>query len=202
MKDGFGLFFAGKPYQIPTPKRKVAVKRVLLMKNLRSKEERAMRLFIAVTLSEEIQKELVRCMHDLKKQGVEGNYIPARNLHMTLAFIGEYDDPAKVKEVIKTVPLPDLRLSISDSGKFGNVLWAGVKGNQKLKTYVKDLRSALAANGIPCEKEKFVPHITLIRRISARKSYQIRVPKLEMAVRKVSLMKSEQKDGKTVYKEL
>lgn len=166
------------------------------------KEERAMRLFIAVTLSEEIQKELVRCMHDLKKQGVEGNYIPARNLHMTLAFIGEYDDPAKVKEVIKTVPLPDLRLSISDSGKFGNVLWAGVKGNQKLKTYVKDLRSALAANGIPCEKEKFVPHITLIRRISARKSYQIRVPKLEMAVRKVSLMKSEQKDGKTVYKEL
>ncbi len=161
-----------------------------------------MRLFIAITLSEEIQKELVRCMHDLKKQGVEGNYVPARNLHMTLAFIGEYDNPAKVKEVIKTVPLPELRLSISDSGKFGNILWAGVKGNQKLKSYVKDLRSALAANGIPCEKEKFVPHITLIRKVSARKAFQIRVPKLEMAVNKVSLMKSEQKDGKTVYKEL
>lgn len=161
-----------------------------------------MRLFIAITLSEEIQKELVKCMHDLKKQGVEGNYTPARNLHMTLAFIGEYDNPAKVKEIISTIPLPELRLSLSDSGKFGNVLWAGVKGNQKLKTYVKDLRAALAANGIPCEKEKFVPHITLIRKLSARKSYKIETPRLEMTVKKVSLMKSEQKDGKTVYKEL
>ena len=51
-----------------------------------------MRLFIAIRLSDGMQKSLVACMHDLKKQGVEGNYVPARNLHMTLAFIGEYDD--------------------------------------------------------------------------------------------------------------
>ena len=49
-----------------------------------------MRLFIAIPLSTEMQKALVACMHDLKKQGVEGNYVPAANLHMTLAFIGEY----------------------------------------------------------------------------------------------------------------
>lgn len=160
-----------------------------------------MRLFIAVTLSEEIQKELVRCMHDLKKQGVEGNYIPARNLHMTLAFIGEYDDPAKVKEVMKTVPLPDLRLSISDSGKFGNILWAGVKGNQKLKTYVKDLRSALAPTVFPREGE-ICPHLHWSGGFLQGSHIKSGLPKLEMAVRKVSLMKSEQKDGKTVYKEL
>ena len=56
-----------------------------------------MRLFIAILLSPEMQKALVACMHDLKKQGVEGNYVPAANLHMTLAFIGEYDDPKKIK---------------------------------------------------------------------------------------------------------
>ena len=32
-----------------------------------------MRLFIAIQLSDEIKKALVGYMHDLKKQGVEGN---------------------------------------------------------------------------------------------------------------------------------
>lgn len=86
-----------------------------------------MRLFIAIRLSEEMKKVLVACMHDLKKQGVDGNYVPAQNLHMTLAFIGEYDDPSKVKEVIRRVSLPEFRLTLSGKGNFGNILWAGVK---------------------------------------------------------------------------
>ena len=161
-----------------------------------------MRLFIAIRLSDEMKKALVTCMHDLNKQGVEGNYVPAQNLHMTLAFLGEYDDPSKVKEVIRKVPLPEFRLALSEKGNFGNILWAGVKGNQKLKTYVKDLRAALAAEGIPFDKEKFVPHITLIRKVSAKKPYQVHLPKADMTVKKASLMRSEQKNGKMVYKEL
>ncbi len=161
-----------------------------------------MRLFIAIRLSDEMKKALVACMHDLKKQGVEGNYVPAQNLHMTLAFLGEYDDPATVKDVIRKVPLPEFRLSLSEKGNFGNILWAGVKGNQKLKTYVKDLRAALAEEGIPFDREKFVPHITLIRKVSAKKPYQVHLPKADMTVKKASLMRSEQKNGKMVYKEL
>ena len=161
-----------------------------------------MRLFIAILLSDEMKKSLVQCMHDLKKQGVQGNYVPAQNLHMTLVFIGEYDNPGKVKDVIKKVPFPEFRLSLSDKGNFGNILWAGVKGNQKLKNYVKDLRAALSAEGIPCDKEKFVPHITLVRKISSPKPYEIRIPKADMMVKRASLMKSEQRDGKTVYREL
>ena len=161
-----------------------------------------MRLFIAIRLSEEMKKALVACMHDLKKQGVDGNYVPAQNLHMTLAFIGEYDDPSKVKEAIRRVPLPEFRLTLSEKGNFGNILWAGVKGNQKLKTYVKDLRAALSEEGIPFDNEKFVPHITLIRKVSAKKPYQVHLPKADMTVKKASLMKSEQKNGKIVYKEL
>lgn len=141
-------------------------------------------------------------MHDLKKQGVEGSYVPARNLHLTLAFIGEYDDPARVKNVLADVPLPEFRLALSEKGNFGNLLWAGVKGNQKLKSYVKDLRGALKKEGIPFDEDKFVPHITLIRRVSARKPYQVHLPKAEMAVKKVSLMKSEMKNGKTEYREI
>ena len=74
-----------------------------------------MRLFIAIRLSDEMRKALVQCMHDLKKQGVEGNYVPAQNLHMTLAFIGEYKDPDKVME---KVPLPQCKLSLYEKGNF------------------------------------------------------------------------------------
>ena len=44
-----------------------------------------MRLFIAIQLSDEMKKSLVACMHDLKKHGVEGNYVPAQNLHLPKA---------------------------------------------------------------------------------------------------------------------
>ena len=161
-----------------------------------------MRLFIAIQLSEEMRKALVTCMHDLKKQGVEGNYVPAQNLHLTLVFIGEYRDPEKIKQILASVPLPVFRLSLSEKGNFGNILWAGVKGNQKLKNYVRELRAALKNAGIPFEDDKFIPHITLIRKVSARKSYQVNLPKAEMEVKQASLIKSETKNGRTAYREV
>ena len=47
-----------------------------------------MRLFIAITLSEEMKASATGAMHALKKAGVKGNYSPTANLHLTLAFIG------------------------------------------------------------------------------------------------------------------
>lgn len=161
-----------------------------------------MRLFIAIQLSEKMRKALVSCLHDLKKQGVEGNYVPAQNLHLTLAFIGEYRDPEQVKRILESVPLPAFRLALSEKGNFGNILWAGVKGNQKLKTYVRDLRAALKNAGIPFEDDRFTPHITLIRKVSARSPYQVHLPKAEMEVKRASLMKSETKNGKVTYREV
>ena len=161
-----------------------------------------MRLFIAIQLSDEMKKALVGYMHDLKKQGVEGNYVPAQNLHMTLAFIGEYDNPGQIKEILRSLPLPEFRLSLSEKGNFGNILWAGVEGNQKLAAYVKALRAALSAEEVPCDTDKFIPHITLIRKASAKKPIQTPLPKADMMVKKASLMKSEQKNGKVSYREL
>ena len=67
---------------------------------------------------------------------------------------------------------------------------------------MKDLRAALSAEGISFDKDKFIPHITLIRKYSAKKPYQFHLSKAEMTVKKASLMKSEQKSGKVIYKEL
>lgn len=78
----------------------------------------------------------------------------------------------------------------------------GIKGKQKLKTYVKDLREALKKEGIPFDNDRFIPHITLIRKVTWKKGYQVHLKKTEMTVKKVSLMKSEFKNGKIIYREL
>ena len=161
-----------------------------------------MRLFIAVQLEENMKKAMIGVMHDLKKQGATGNFVPAQNLHMTLAFIGEVKDAEPVKKVMHSMPPEAFRLALDGSGFFSDLMWVGVKGNQKLKKYAADLRKALKDAGIPCDDEKFVPHITVIRKYKGKRPNGLVIPKEEMVVKKVSLMKSETKDGKTVYKEI
>ena len=59
-----------------------------------------MRLFIAIMLSDDMKKSVIGTMHELKKADVHGSYVPAQNLHVTLAFIGETRDAAPVKAAI------------------------------------------------------------------------------------------------------
>lgn len=157
-----------------------------------------MRLFIAILLSEKMKNALLTCMDDLRWQGVKGNYVAEKNLHLTLAFIGEYDDPDKVNTVIGSIPEPDFQIRLSECGNFGNLLWAGMEESRELDTYVKELRKALKDAGVPYDKKRFVPHITLVRK--ADKSPRgIQPAKAGMRVKKAWLMKSEIKDGKVTY---
>jgi len=160
-----------------------------------------MRVFVAITLSNELKKTITGTLHDLKQKGIKGNYVPVQNLHLTLAFIGETDKPGDVKEALKNVSFKPFRLSLSDLGTFGDVLWVGVKGNQGLSAAAKSVRDALDAAGISYDCQKFVPHITLVRK-AAGNWKQITAPKGEMTVTKISLMKSAVKNGKPVYTEL
>ena len=160
-----------------------------------------MRLFVAIQLSEEMKKNIGTALHELKKQGVRGSYVPLQNLHLTLAFIGETDDPGAVKEAIRGISVKPFKLSLSDMGTFGNLLYIGLKGNQGLSAAAKSVRDALSEAGIYYDRKKFTPHITIIRRASGNWK-PVRVPKGEMMVKKISLMKTTFKDGKPVYTEL
>ena len=160
-----------------------------------------MRLFAAVTLSDELKKTLMGTMHEMKKTGIRGNYVPVQNLHLTLAFIGETVSAEPVKEALKNVHFKPFKLSLSEMGCFGDLLWTGMKGNQGISAAVKSVRDALDQAGIAYDKKKFVPHITLIRKMNGNWK-QIPAPKGEMLVKKISLMKSEVKDGRRVYTEI
>ena len=49
-----------------------------------------MRLFIAILFEENIINALTHFQDNLKAKGVKGNFSRRENLHITLAFIGEY----------------------------------------------------------------------------------------------------------------
>ena len=160
-----------------------------------------MRLFAAITLSDDMKKAVTGTLHELKQKGVRGNYVPVQNLHLTLAFIGETDDPGAVKEALKGVSFKPFKLAFSDMGTFGDVLWVGIKGNQGLSAAAKSVREALDAAGIDYDRKKFEPHVTVIRK-AAGSWKTVPAPKGDMMVKKISLMKTTFKDGKPVYTEI
>ena len=160
-----------------------------------------MRLFLAIDLSEEMKGALTETMHGLKKAGLRGKYVPAKNLHLTIAFLGEMPGADPVKKALAGLRWKPFRLALGPLGNFQDVLWAGVKGNQGLAALARDVRGALTAAGISFDAKAFAPHITLVREASG-KWQGVPAPKAEMQVKHLSLMKSEMKDGKRVYREI
>lgn len=90
-----------------------------------------MRLFVAIQFTDEMNKALMQLMHDLKTQGIRGNYSPVQNLHVTLCFIGETKDAGKIREVLSQVAYKPFKLTTAESGNFGDTLWMGVKGDNR-----------------------------------------------------------------------
>ena len=61
------------------------------------------------------------------------------------------------------------------------------------------MREALKSARIPYDRKDFLPHITLVRKAAG--NYQkIPAPKGMMMVKRISIMKSEVKDGRRVYR--
>lgn len=50
------------------------------------------RLFVAVEITEEIQKRLSAFQNALKKAGADVSWVAPENLHITLKFIGALDE--------------------------------------------------------------------------------------------------------------
>jgi 2'-5' RNA ligase len=160
-----------------------------------------MRLFIAIQFEDDILDALTDFQDDLRSIGVTGNYTRRENLHITLAFIGDYGNPDEVLEAMEQVDFRPIEISLDGVGSFGELFWVGLAENPQLAGYVKRLRRVLSEHGIPFDKKRFSPHITLIRKVSGNWK-QISAPKGDMMVKSISLMKSEQRDGKMVYTEI
>ena len=167
--------------------------------------ENSMRLFIAICFDENMLDSLVEIQDDLMRSGVKGNYTPRENLHMTLAFIGEYDDPEQIVEVMQKVPLRSFSVKLSGVRPFKDMFFAELEENEDLRDYVKRLRAALLDEEIPFDRKKFLPHVTLIRRADCTKGKAL-LPEFQggdsLRVNGISLMKSERGRHGIVYTEI
>ena len=64
-----------------------------------------MRLFISINLDDHMCDAVSAVRRDMERLGVRGNFTRRENLHLTLAFIGEYPDPDHVADVMESVTM-------------------------------------------------------------------------------------------------
>ena len=163
-----------------------------------------MRLFIAIQLTPELKKRVTEAQDAFRRQQVGGNYTPAENLHLTLAFIGEYGDPDEVLEIMESVRFAPFSVTLDRVGSFDALWWAGIAENEELTSLVRRLRHALAEAGIPFDRKKFKAHITFLRRPEYRrgKAVQPTIKPAAMRVERISLMRSTRGKNGMIYTEL
>jgi len=159
-----------------------------------------MRLFIAVNLSDEMRAALIDAQNDMYESGVRGNFSPEENLHLTLAFIGEYPDPEDVLTTLSDIEIRPFAITLDRCGSFGDLWWAGIKDSPVLETVARRVRRALAANGIPFDRKRFSPHITLVRR--AENGFPAEIRPVSMTVDHISVMRSDRGKQGMIYTEV
>ena len=159
-----------------------------------------MRLFAAIELDDKMRRMLVNVQEGMKKSGVEGRFVPPENLHLTLAFIGEYPDADAVLDVMDTIPFEPFTIRVDGFGCFDEVIWwAGIEKCEPLEAYVRRLRHALAGAGIPFDRKAFRPHITLVRDAVYADAPVFGEINAEMEVTFLSLMRSDQGKHEMIY---
>jgi RNA 2',3'-cyclic 3'-phosphodiesterase len=130
------------------------------------------RLFFALWPDEATRRALARCASALVAQ-TGGRQVAADNLHLTLAFIGERpvaSVPA-LCEAAAGVPVSPMQLRLDEIGcwrKSGIAWLASRTGNAEVVALQARLLATLAAIGIVIPESRFMPHVTLARKVVTR----------------------------------
>ena len=162
-----------------------------------------MRLFISVQLNTEMLDALEEVQGSLRFAGTRGNFTREENLHLTLAFVGEHSDPDEVLDALETVEFRPFDIKLNGYGNFGDLWWVGVSDTAALEAVVRRVRRALAEAGIPFDRKRFVPHITVLRKAElGRELPALQIPDARMTVRRISLMRSDRGRNGMIYTEI
>ena len=144
---------------------------------------------------------LISVQNEMYDRGVRGNYTKEENLHLTLAFIGEYPHWQPVMNALEAVSFTPFELELHGYGSFGDLWWAGIKDSEPLTAVVRRIRRALSEYKIPFDRKRFSPHITLIRRANGQMP-GIEIQKAAMIVDSISLMRSDRGRNGMIYTEI
>ena len=171
-----------------------------------------MRCFVAVPLTDEIRNK-IQCFSDLlgKPKGI--TKVPAKNLHITLDFLGDISE----KEVTRFCRNLDevaskaspFSVEVCGVGTFSSrgapkVLWVGLKNPGLLCDLAAKVKAAVDS----CDQKKFSPHLTVGRvkycnssQESFMKAFLVKEKERfgEMKVDRFFLMKSDLSGKTPVY---
>lgn len=160
-----------------------------------------MRLFIAILPSDEMKESLIDIQNNMYEHDIRGYYTTEENLHLTLAFIGEYGDPEKIMDILSEIEFEPFEIELDELGCFDDLWWVGIKQSNPLEVLVNRIRRALAKADIPYDKKSFMPHITLIRKAAGQLQW-IQSESAVMEVSTISLMRSDRGKNGMIYTEI
>jgi 2'-5' RNA ligase len=169
-----------------------------------------MRLFIAIHLPDPALDHLGKVQAALRTVIVDANFIRNLNLHLTLKFLGEVDEPRlqSLQEALERTtgggaigfqatglilfpPSGDVRIVAAH---------VGGAGGEQLNLAQSVIDRATRGFGQPTEPKRFVPHITLARarnslpaklRLPMNGAVKSHFPGPTVSVRQFHLMQSE-----------
>lgn len=126
-----------------------------------------MRLFVGLDLPWATRLRLA----GLGGGGIPGaRWVPVENFHLTLRFIGEVVPHVAeaVDEALLGLRARRFALELAGVGTFAKggrdtTLWVGVARNPALELLAGKVETALQRAGLPPERRRFMPHVTLAR---------------------------------------
>lgn len=126
------------------------------------------RLFIGIPLPVDFSKELIAFQE--ANQVIKGiQWTPERNLHITLCFIGDYDENkidllvTEIDRLLKSFPpfvMEFEHFQFGPNYKKAYMLWATFKENKNFTQLLYKLNMEILRNQ---NTKKVIPHITLCR---------------------------------------
>ena len=130
------------------------------------------RLFIGIPAGREIKPILFDIQSSMGHKPGQIRWVPPKNIHMTLFFLGNVclDDIPKLTEVLENlVDLNHFRASIEKTGVFPSnqnpkIFWLGVgRGRRKMISLHEKVKKAVSLFKEGKKEENFIPHISIGR---------------------------------------
>lgn len=126
-----------------------------------------MRLFVGLDLPADLRETLARTYGHLDG----ARWVPVENLHLTLRFIGEIPNPVadEIDHALAGLRARRFGLGLGGTGLFerqgrATTLWAGVAPREPALEHLRaKIETALQRSGLPPERRRFQPHVTLAR---------------------------------------